>query len=235
MRIFEDEALDQRARDEAVEVFRSISEWLPDNVDKLRPVSDFHFDLGAKEGSLFLPIEAAKLVIVFEPGDGEAWVGEEGEWIGIFLPHLRAPNVATGLPRIFTANKITFVHEFMHFLLRRREKPNRVRATNYRRSAVGRPTDSSDPRAYYNHPQETNAYYQEAAMKIADYFRNLHPDDLLSYARKNPSEIVKLLYQFFQQPFLRNLTPENRRKLDKRLARYVTQSLRPAILAKIDR
>lgn len=119
----------------------------------------------------------------------------------------------------FIGKDQTFIHEFTHYL-------DTVRSGVKGGSA--RSVDAGDLASYFNNPREYNAYYQETVSEIFylvdamtkmergdEKFRKMFPDfkAFFAYALKKFAQGGKVTQAFYSA-----LTPENQRRLKKRLA-----------------
>jgi len=247
----EDEESDQQWRDAAVAVFKIIGRILStDNLDRmLTPCHGSNGRAGAYgiHSSSFLAPPYDDFWVVFEPrgGDVTPAAGENpaGGYI-IYFPMLPPGGDVHDLADLWDAERDTFIHEFTHYLLLKRDSGSRKRSYEKRaakaalRGKTVEPDSASDGyllkgdfAGYFNHPQETNAYYQEATARIMHLFRNASESMRRKMAEQPTARIVAYLRGAFPADFIAHLTPENRRKLDKRLARFADQTLRPMLLA----
>jgi hypothetical protein len=147
--------------------------------------------------------------------------GVQGNKQYIVLPVLRNEGSMTGVPDNVLKYESTFIHEFTHFLDQQRWKGGKKDfATMQQRggSSIGK-----DPKDYYNHPLETNAYYQQAIKglirAIARAMRDKQTQRIKYYIPNNVNQFVQNVQRSYLRPeFVRSLDPENTRKLHKRLA-----------------
>ncbi len=109
--------------------------------------------------------------------------------------------------------RTSFIHEYIHYL-------------DYRRKAFAikkRANPSSDFSRYINDPLELNAFYQEAASSIRKFIeltsKNKDRYSEASYMNDVNAFIKHFMrYPFFMKNFINYLTPENAKRIKKRLS-----------------
>ena len=237
--LFESEETDRAARLEAVMVFSRIRDWLSEYQDylaeRLQTVSTGRF-----AGSFVLNVqrlerEYTDLFVIFAPkgevqtaANGDQFIPKAGLGISadghkfIVLRCLIAPHDTRFLDTRFGAQKWNFVHEFMHYLMRNR--------ANTVSNSAGSAKQSLD--AYYNNPDETNAYYQEMAQSIVDIIRGISQSRSALEKFSNmttPALAMRLKGMCGDRDMLASLSAKNMRALDKRLVRFVDQTIRPML------
>jgi hypothetical protein len=235
--LFESEASDSASRREAVEAFSTIKIWL-----KLAKPRDL-YDYPLMPGSFVFRTQDAglpytDLYVVLCPKSDEIWEATFGhtEETGtgvIFLPVLIGPHDLQNADARFGAMKSEFVHEFMHYLMRSRI-PAHVKGST---DAAAR----GDFASYFNNPDETNAYFQQAAQDINDVTTSLIKAGepargiLTAWTKQSmPNLIHYMEKKFFRDDFLRYLNTKNRRALHKRLARFLQISILPQVRDALD-
>lgn len=239
--LFESELSDQVARNQAVRVHKQITYWLTQNQDVLsQRLPAIH--RGPFAGGFRMDMEMCDLdgdfpdlVVLFVPkfgadigggnvaGGGYTKIGWRSY---IVIPCLLKPGSTEYLATRFGSGGLTpFVHEFMHYLTQKRNKGAAETSAN----KLG----SNDLSGYYNHPEETNAYYQEAAHRLESFISavchnapqaiedwyNMSTGELVSYAKKS----------WVDKQFLKQATHKTIRALDKRLARFIEETIRPML------
>ena len=118
--------------------------------------------------------------------------------------------------------KDIFVHEYIHAIDSKRTKGF------FDRSSV-----SSSELDYYNHPNELNAYYQEAIQKFTDEIRfSIKIDEIRSREDFNSifGDNQDEVFDFFKRNFLdrgywNNLTDDNKRRIRKRFYNFYTETM----------
>ena len=111
----------------------------------------------------------------------------------------------------------TFIHEFTHYLDSLRWKTDMDVAAQKSNIA------SSTQQDYYNSPAELNAYYQQAISQLEKNINLMASNkNGKSYLKRsipdNPQQFIKVAKNgLFHRPFIKNLSPENTKRLDKRL------------------
>jgi len=226
-RLTEDESQDSDDREEALNAYLAVKSYLLDNETKngddifgmpnehvVKPYGqDFMLSLIAAGVE-----DNAGLVIVFtskKSGHSPAFGFFEGTKNPLILmPILNGSHDPFGLASLFSHYRVKteFLHEYAHFLLWRRTKFD----TDTSFKANG------GEQGYYNHPHELDAYYKEAVASIVDQMRNLA-------AGTTETELRKRVWNQINRKFRNSLTPENRQRLLKRIARFVRETLMPML------
>lgn len=238
--LFEDEESDRASRLQAVILHTQISHWLESNKEvlsrRLRRVD------GNLEGSFLLTSEMVDmdeyypdLLIVFTPKrivkakDGSHYQTGGGFFVNggksvIMVAALKAPGDVSDLPSRFRVGaKSSFIHEFMHYLMRSRSRE----AGSVDSLLNGGESD------YFNNADETNAYYQEAAQNVVELTNSLR--EFPRYIDKLDAMSVPQLVSWykarcFNKDFLAHASPKTIRALDKRLARLISTTIKPMIV-----
>jgi hypothetical protein len=116
-------------------------------------------------------------------------------------------------------NKQTFVHEYIHYLDACRRK-DKLESPEVKRNLPLPDLDISDEAYnYFNDPAEMNSYYQEAAISIKNVLNKIkefNPERFFSIMQNFISFKEDIVY-FFKEDWIKNLSPENSRKFNKRL------------------
>lgn len=108
-------------------------------------------------------------------------------------------------------NKNLFIHEFIHYLDEKRYGKNKKKTKTI---------DLETFEDYYNTPEEFNAYYQEGAYALRNFFKKdgFVPDEIKQEKIKNFYSFKKLALKFFDEHFVKELNKKFKKKLNKRLA-----------------
>jgi hypothetical protein len=138
-------------------------------------------------------------------------------------------DLSSVMVQIVKDEKSTISHEIVHFLDRHRM------GRGWEEAGKSYKTPDQNEAAYYNHPLELNAYfiqaYHEITQPLEDLFRKINPsknDDAHQVAVMNLWEWYELYgvdFKKFRDLFWRKahwkfkkiVTPDNRKRLDKRL------------------
>jgi hypothetical protein len=111
------------------------------------------------------------------------------------------------LPDFIERNREYLVHEFIHML-----DGVRITADKPWNRAAG-----AEGSKYYNDPLETNAFAQQGMSKFTQKLKHIHSLDAAKMLMgKTPQEFWTKLSKSFEPKFLQNLTPQNKKKLQKR-------------------
>jgi len=225
---------DKESRDRAERFFDDLSRWISVPVETLERRALRYPDAFGFLARDFSKDEAFKdvLVLLAPSKDGSRSGGStvragqgslrSGKPVLVFYVLIAKGDLSHVDTRL---SKDLVVHEAIHLLdsMRMRSRPV---GSAKRRQAGG-------DVAYYNSPEEWNAYWQEGARsaesmaektppKVWDYF--FGDGSLSSFLVKAPSH-------FWNSEFVDNMTPETRRKFDKRLATFWDNVIKP--LAKV--
>jgi hypothetical protein len=237
--LFESEETDRLDRLRATIAHGQIKYWLEANSDRLSR-SLQHVTDGKFAGSYIMNTALAdldtdypNLYVVFTPAKMEihgqyysaGGFFQSGRKFFIVIPCLLRPNDTTYLSTRFGAGgKTPFIHEFIHYLLNLRTKGQKGSA---------RHVETGDMASYFNDPQETNAHYQEAAQQAIEFYnavvRNA-PQAAQEWKEWTTQQFVHHIKKtYVDKSFLEFATPQTMRALDKRLARFVEQTVKPLI------
>ncbi len=238
----ESESDDYVARMSAAVVHKQIAYWLQANEDRLARrmintgdggfilrTSDFDMDGDYPDLLIaFMPEnrEAVAAGFASKAGFALAKPNAEGILAGkklIILRCLKAPHDTEHLADRFRVGfKTSFIHEFQHYLLSSRKGPAKSSSDALRAGGTA---------AYFNDADETNAYYQEAVHDVDDFFNTVrrdHPHALRQFSDMTTMELIEWTKkQFFDKAFLDHASPKTMQALNKRLYRYLEQSVRP--------
>ena len=122
------------------------------------------------------------------------------------------------IPELFKENKITFIHEYVHFM-NERDSKNEPSKENEN------PKYGKNPKYYFNSSQEFNAYYNEGLAKIHNItlmlakahkqgkWFSMYPD-VSTFIHKVGND------SYFSHTFLVNLKKRKDKRARVRLARY---------------
>lgn len=168
------------------------------------------------DATLFWKDPAAKGVYVFlRPAQGamKGGLGKAGNRDIVVLPFLKGPGDLTHIATRLGAHEEIIVHEVIHLLDPGRDKAKELDTT------------SSD--AYYNHPGEWNAFWQEGVSKVEKSIENMDVNFTDPEMRKKFIGVlfgggtfqgfIKKLEAFWNKDFLNGMNSKTRRKFDKRL------------------
>lgn len=140
------------------------------------------------------------------------------KWSKIVLPvpsrttdaEKHVENVRLFVPSFLEKNRSSYVHEFIHFLDRRRLKGKIKRISSTLRAGAEK---------YFNQPLELNAYIQQAFDSIEESIADLEltRDDARVVMGGSPQALAREIESQTKE-FVDALTPENRKKFLKRVA-----------------
>lgn len=233
--LFESEDFDAMLRSEASQAFDTFMSKMEiesiNGYDSLLAI-----DVGPFEGGFVVPAENVGLkkygvfAVVFLPKNNRirASLGKHktGE-IVLFFNVLLEPNSLKYLRTRLAGIKKDFIHEWSHHQLNDRYSGGNT-------AKLG----DMDRVAYFNHPHETQAYYQEMAFSALEFFKSVYdhvPERLDQFSSMTTPELVVFIKnKFSSHDFIKNLNDKNMRALDKRLARMIEETLRPSYLNKAD-
>ena len=117
--------------------------------------------------------------------------------------------VSHGIGNFLDRHRDVFVHEFIHHLDRMRI-PTAVWGTEVARAGRG-------GESYYNNPVELNAFMQMGMSKLANKFKTIKTrKGAEMMVGKTPQDFYKKLEQSMDPKFIKALTPDNKRRLQKR-------------------
>jgi hypothetical protein len=237
--LFESEASDSIARQEALDAFKSIKIWLKLNEGYLEP--DLLIQSATFPDGYFFPIRRAGVpenglyILLLPKAEGKngyaarASFGTTKHGAVIALHVLLGPSDLKFVDTRLGGFRTEFVHEYMHYLS---WKHNRLG----RRGGSSRAVDAGNMSAYYNNEDETNAYFQEAADSILSVIGGLvragEParEILTGLAARSMTELTQYMKQkFFDKDFLDHATEKTMRALNKRLARLLSETVLPMI------
>lgn len=195
--------------------------------DNLYMMKSGNYTIHGKELKFGVP----DLIFMFTPkdfikGDGAIGVNKDNLQIMI-IPILKDYYDDTDLAKRFLNYETTFVHELIHYKTRKKHKGKAKYISS-----------DDNEKDYFNTSDEIRSYYQEAISKyqksiknfikmkkkfeqdgkedqvndIQKLINNYIPDSFLKF-----KEIIKV---YLLSSFLKNLTDENKKKLDKKLYQY---------------
>ena len=114
----------------------------------------------------------------------------------------------------FAGNKSVFIHEYIHYLDHLRYRSKGIT------KSLARYLDAGDYEAYYNTPEEYNAFYQEGQSQIVRIWKSL-PEDLKKKKLKSYRDFqawVIFQMEFFDKDFITHINSKYLKKFKKRLA-----------------
>jgi hypothetical protein len=230
--LVESEDTDRAAREEAVAIFNHVHSALDD--PRLRSMLTPHSSHGGSfvVRGMGLPDD---LLLLLAPEDTTPSLGgvktKDGKRRKIIsLPVLIAPGDLTHIATRFRGQMLNFVHEYQHYTISSR--------SGGRSAYSAQAAASGDLTAYYNNPDETNAYYQEAAHKmearIAMLLQNSRHekianllDDIMALDDRG---MLKYFYaDFVEKEYLKHASEKARRAMSKRAIRFFRETIRPMI------
>ena len=232
MIISESEETDRAARLEANMAYTQVRNWLEYNKDDLLPIKTGKYTgclmmpLGIRDGSL--TVRRPELRFVFMPKTKLPSMGTHqpvggfgvGEKFNVIFFHCL---IAPFDPKYLDTrmSKKTFIHEYMHHFLARLGVKDSS-ATSHKDGGLV---------AYYNNPSEINSYYHEAANEFILLLKAiLQTDRADEWRRKSTKELMDFVKNVeFDKDFMEYLTPESMRVIDKRLYRFIEQTIRPML------
>jgi hypothetical protein len=232
--IIESEETDKADRDEAEGLFDLMQDWLEAHADHLADRLTHGNALGGcwVLQAKFLGPQWSDLLIIFAPrlqqggSTMRGSFGHAGNRPVLVLTVLKGPSDLQYLDTRVRGSREIFLHEYQHYLAwYRNKRPSKTSA-----EALG---DDDDFGAYYNHAEELNAYYQEGVSGFARLVQNVirlgHRDEAMNmWGSKSTQELVAdIMTRHINKDFVENLTPGNHRKIEKRVARFVEQTIRP--------
>lgn len=208
---------DRDARDKARKFHAALVSYVSKNSDKLKRISGGGTGRGGFviEARRFWSGEGAdNLFVMYVP------VGAKGRGIAgglgvhgpsgkdvLVLPVLKGPWDTTGIDT--RTDRSLIVHEMIHYF-----DPGRGK---------GKDVDPTKAGAYYNHPSEWNAFWQEGASSVEGMANNpmLHVADRWEKVFGDGSfkefRAKMLRMRVWNQDFLNNLNSKNKRKFETRL------------------
>lgn len=238
----EDAESDFEARERARAAHRKIADWIA-GLEEDGSIDEELKQSTAQGGSLYFRAaqagvrvpEAPGLIIVLAPQKRNHAYGTlpDGTKVIVFSV-LREPYSTKYLTTRFrTGAEQGFIHEFQHLVMSARRK---------QKSDSAALADRGDYSGYFNDPDETNAFFQEAAHKMEDMVRVLaqavknFPDTkdqvrktLGEWLDQTVVEVVKDLKRHANDAFLQHATPKTLRHFEKRAARFANETYFPMI------
>lgn len=239
----ESEADDYIARMSASVVHKQLAWWLQNNEDRLdrRTIPAKHEGGFVVAAHMFdMDADYPDLMVAFLPESKDPVAPGFGSMAGLAAPKtgplagkkiivlrcLLGPNDFTNVADRFRVGfRKAFIHEFQHYLMTSRT-PDHIGGSRAKAEKGGLP-------AYFNDNDETNAYYIEAVNEVAEFFatvRDANPASMRLFADMSTPELIAWAKEkFFFKPFLDHASPKTMRALNKRLYRFMEQSMRPMI------
>jgi hypothetical protein len=114
----------------------------------------------------------------------------------------------------FSGNKSAFIHEYIHYLDHLRYRSKGIT------KSMARYLDAGDYEAYYNTPEEYNAFYQEGQSQLIRVWKGV-PEDLKKKKLKSYRDFqawVIFQMEFFDKDFIAHINDKYLKKFKKRLA-----------------
>lgn len=233
--IQESETSDQAFRDEANHAFDAIRQYISRSADYLEDVLSPSSSLGGSYAMRAQKIGACRpdddLIIIFSPRQNNGAKGGYGNAGGkpvIMLAVLKGPSDLQYLDTRLSSMRDFFVHEYSHYLAWSEGKsPPVTSAEHY---------EKGDATGYYNHAEELNAYYHEATSSYLRLIHNVidlgHGEVIRDRWLKTPAEMVRdIVTKQLNQDFYAALTPENKQRIHKRIARFVVTTIIPLLMS----
>lgn len=230
--LFESEDTDRAARAEARKVFLAVHAYLEANTGWLDEVLLAADNKRHGNGFVVRGVRAGlpdDLVLFLTPPNKhgvEAGLSRTETGFVMVLSILLAPGSVKHLATRFrSGGERLFTHEFMHYLLSKR--------TEGRTSSSSAARQNHGLADYFNHPEETNAFYQEAAANMESFARALGmapPAVTAVWAQKPVSELLGMMKtKFTGEDFLKYASPSTMRAFDKRAVRFIQQTFLPML------
>lgn len=233
--MYESEETDTETRNKSLRIFNTVHQWLTSHEEHLstllKPTSQFGGSFYVKATMVGLSREEFDdLIFIFMPknkhfngGSGTA-TGTAGRYSVITISVLLEPKSLKYLPTRFGGTKSTFVHEMTHYLLHKNWTGGRnSSADNIKKGNVNE---------YYNNASEMNSYYMEMthnAITLAEALPAGH-EFTEKVANYSTDELINWVKRYGNvDDFLKALTIKNKQKIDKRLSRFVEETLRPIL------
>jgi hypothetical protein len=223
--IFESEEIDEETRSKSIRVFNSIQQFLDNHEGflKLRQSEQFGGSLYEQATKLGLPNEYQDLIIIFAPKTTNVLggFGHTSSKKIIIIHCLIEPYSTKFLATRFGNCKYSFIHELSHYFLEKISKDKSKSSSKY---------NSGDIQGYFNTPQELQAHYMEMTSNALSLAKALPVDHEMvkNLANETTSSLIDWIKKYGQvDDFINNLTQINKRKIDKRLARFIETTLRP--------
>ena len=162
------------------------------------------------------------LLILFIPNNAEQdgapsdvkvgyGIGKWNGYIVITINNLKEPNDDSKIGNLW---KSSIIHEFIHYLDRKRYKNFDYKTKN----------DTASE--YFNNPAEFNAYYQEFSTRL---FKDVFVGDMLPLFKekfKNYNDFKDYVIQVYDKDWIKHLNDTNKKKLDKRLYNQYVEFLK---------
>jgi len=161
------------------------------------------------------------LVIIFRPASKGArysygHLTQDKQISAIVLPLLSGRYEQLHLADRFGAHKEEFGHEFTHYIDAKRRKSGKQASTTILRD--------KGEKAYYNTPEEFNAYYQEGTTKLLKIAKGLKNTDIRIKSKLFPPDFKKFMKgderpkKIWGKDFIEKLNPKYKKKFAKRVA-----------------
>ena len=132
----------------------------------------------------------------------------------LIIANLIGPYNGQYMDTRFSGNKSAFIHEYIHYLDHLRYRSKGIT------KSMARYLDAGDYEAYYNTPEEYNAFYQEGQSQLIRVWKGV-PDDLKKKKLKSYKHFqawVVHQMEFFDKDFITYINDKYLKKFKKRLA-----------------
>lgn len=249
--------MDRQKQREAVEIYQALFSEISrmvNHYDSSRDYLKHSGDYWYLEARYFFPKESGLVFLFNAKGTGMAYFSNKAKPFKsvVHIPLISklttiSPEIA--LPAILEATKKykrTLIHELTHYLDWKRMGDAAWAKVMESYSRPEKEDEGTED--YYNDPLELNAYFQEAAENFnskmesgleelkVDY-RNMSEDDEWEYSDKvyrwldNGGEDWwhSFLYEYLRMDFYNKLTPENKRRVQKRFLQNAMRLRRKAV------
>lgn len=224
----ESEESDVEVRRKALEAFQAVRVFLRNNAHGLRDLLSYSNRFG---GCWTMYLDLAGLpypntMLVFYGEEHDNGTSFQSPYSVIFIGCLKDVRNLRSLPAEFASQMEGFVHEFVHIMSPGAQgRPGSESSTHVR---------SGDLTKYYNHDEETNAYYQEAAFRMETFIRTLMthatPEVQRKYTGMTDRELLTfMITRYVNKGFLNHIMEDKQRKFLKRAMRFIHQTIIPMI------
>lgn len=132
----------------------------------------------------------------------------------LIIANLIGPYNGQYMDTRFSGNKSAFIHEYVHYLDHLRYRSKGIT------KSMARYLDAGDYEAYYNTPEEYNAFYQEGQSQLVRIWKGL-PEDFKKKKLKSYKHFqawVVHQMEFFDKDFITYINDKYLKKFKKRLA-----------------
>lgn len=242
-----DEALDALYRKQAIEAFNAVRQKLKLEQDQQEEDFELYLSLTAEEkpfeynpgiltreasiqgfraSAKILRVKEGKYPLLFAFGTKEKIPNPGIGWLGKSQVVILFNNLIGPFNMLHAATRLsieTFVHEFIHYLdICRRGDPRRLMTPEQRERGHSPGEAAFDYTKYFNTPAEMNAYYQEnidSINTVVDSFIGAKYEPGLK-SLENFNDFFKFYSRFMDKNWLNALTPENKKRVQKRFFHF---------------